>query len=343
MLKLKYFKTIYTIVLLSLIFCVNFKTAYAFFSPSTLQLLSASLGTLGQVLVVLITAIISFGIKLKRGKIKKILLVSFFSVFLVCVGIVGWRFYNLKKLNSILFDNDWWEKFRLEYLSKFADYSDRFIDLDQINKSEYDEFKKISLFPENMLLTGTILWTDIFQLKELISTNKIGELLVDYNITKKDKLLLYCNVGWNSISSAYLLNKLGYNAYWTRLNQLKTKDYVEFYHFPLNGKELPIIVPLKKDEEDKNYILFMFHKIEDDFCNPENYPSEIRNKLKKIVIWPGEQMEDEICDIPKAEFNEIFDKYSKIVCLSKIDCILTQHYLVYLNLTNEFKRVFFIE
>jgi len=241
----------------------------------------------------------------------------------------------------MLFDNN--VNIDLIYFSEVVDYSDKFIDLSQINKSQYNEFKKIRLVDKRFQLIDTALLTSIFQLKELMLDDKIENFLTSHGINKKDKLLLYCNAGATSIPSAYLLNKLGYDAYYTNLNQLKSKDYLEFNRFPLNGTDLPIIVPLKEEGHDKKYIFFMFHRIESEYYHPEVYPTNTKNKLKKIVVWPKETYKEFQCKVPKAEFNEIFDEHSKIVCLNKIDCILTQHYLDYLNLTDKFKRVFFIE
>lgn len=342
MLKLKYFKIIPGIIIFSLFFSFYPGIVYAFFSPDTLQLLSASFSSgIGQAIVILIATVISFGIKIKKGKIKKILSISLFSSLLVCLVVGSFHFYNLRKLNRLLSLNE--SEFAMIY-EHINVPTDRFIDLNTISQLEYDTFKKVSLIKrQGIQLVNTAAEISLFQLKEIMPKNQTEEYLEARGITKKDKVLAYCNNGWSSSLAAYFLNQLGYDVYYTKLNQLESKDYVEFNHFSLTGTEIPIIVPFEKEKSDKYYICFMFHEVEDEFCDPEIYSGDIRDRLRKIVVWPEKTLKNQQCDIPQIEFEKIFDENSKIVCLNKLDCILTQHYLDYLNLTKQFKKVFFIE
>ncbi|RLC37334.1 MAG: hypothetical protein DRH33_05905, partial [Candidatus Nealsonbacteria bacterium] len=247
----------------------------------------------------------------------------------------------LKKLNQLPILNE--NSFAEIYSHNKDLLKNRYIDLNKITKSEYKTFKKINLLPNGPLeLTDATFSINFIELKQLISDNKIDEFFKESQISKKDKLLLYCYTGHTSALAAYFLNNLGYNTYFTSLKEVKNKNYLKFNRFPLSQKNIPLILPFKKESSDRYYIFFMFHSQEDEFCDPSNYPEDIRNRLRKIVVWPQETLKNHQCPVPEIDFNEIFNESSKIVCLNNLDCLLTQHYLDYLNLTNRIDEVFFI-
>jgi len=341
MLKSKFTKILKILLFLILPF-IAFDKTYAFFSPNTLRLLSASVGSgIWQAIVFLLVTIISLGIKIKNKNIKKIGLIILFLGLIICLVSAGLHFYKLKKLNQLFLLSD------SEFINIY-DYidmpTDKFIDLSKIDQLEYESFKKISLIKgQNIKLINTVTAISLFRLKEIMIADKIEEYLQTHGIIKEDKILAYCNFGWSSSLTAYFLNKLGYNVYYTKLNKLESKDYIEFDSFPLTGKQIPIVTTLKKEKFDKYYIIFMFHRTEDEYCNPEIYPEDIKNLLRKIVVWPEITSKNEQCDVPKVELDKIFMDHSKIVCLNKLDCILTQHYIDYLGLSEQFSEFFFIE
>lgn len=338
MLKLKFFKTILEISFFLILLFVAFDEVYAFFSPNTLQLLTTSVGSgIWQAIVFLLATIISLGIKIKNKNIKRIGLIVLFLGLIIYLILGGLRFYKFKELNQLLSLGE--SGFNKVY-ERIDMPTDRFINLNKIDQSEYDSFKKVSLIKaQNVQLFDTATTISLFELK----ANKIEEYLQARGITKEDKVLAYCNLGFSSSLTTYFLNKLGYNVYYTKLNKLESKDYIEFDRFPLIGTWIPIIAPLEREKSDRHYIVFMFHEVENQFCDPGVYPQEIRNLLKKIVVWPETTFEDEQCHIPEVEFDEIFVEHSKIVCINKLDCILTQHYIDYLGLTKQFPKIFFIE
>ncbi len=342
MLKLKFFNTILGVSFFLILLFVAFDEVYAFFSPNTLQLLTASVGSgILQAIVFLLATIVSLEIKIKNKNIKTIGSIVLFSGLIICLILGGSHFYKFKELNQLLSLNE--SEFAKIY-KRIDVPMDRFINLNKIDQLEYDTFKKVSLVSgQNIQLFDTTTAISLFELKEIMMINKTEEYLQAHGVTKEDKVLAYCNFGWSSSLAAYFLNKLDYNIYYTELNRLESKDYIEFDRFPLIGTWIPIIAPLEREKSDRHYIVFMFHEVEDEFCDPEVYPQEIRNLLKKIVIWPETTFEDEQCHIPEVEFDEIFVEHSKIVCLNKLDCILTQHYIDYLDLTKQFPKIFFIE
>jgi len=342
MLKLKFFKIVLgACFFLSFLF-IAFDKVYAFFSPNTLQLLTASVGSgIWQAIVFLLTAIVSLGIRVKDKNIKRIGLIVLFLGLIICLILSSSHFYKFKELNQLLSLNE--SEFNKIY-ERIDMPTDKFVDLNKIDQLEYDSFKKVSLIRNRGIkLSDTTAAISLFELKEAIIANKSEKYLQAYGITKEDKLLTYCNFGWSSSLTAYFLDKLGYNVYYTKLNKLESKDYVEFDGFSLTGTEIPIIASLEREKSDRHYIVFMFHEVEDEFCDPGVYPQEIRDLLKKIVVWPEATFEDEQCHIPEVGFDEIFVEHSKIVCLNKFDCILTQHYIDYLDLTKQFPKIFFIE
>lgn len=337
----RYFKII---VALSFLFIILPGTADAFFSPNNLQIVEelVNAGT-GQVAVGLIATIISFGFWLKRGRIKNIL-ISFLLLFVVILIIKGgFMFFQIREINKLSFISE------ADFVNIYTNSTivmpkDRFINLDKIELDEYNSFKKMSLVGgQDIQLIDTNIFTSIFQLKENISAGIIDQYLKTLGINKTDKILAYCNTGWSSSLASYFLNQLGYNVYYAQLNKLEKKDYLKFERFPLTGLKVPVILPLKPADNDNCYVFFMFHEVEDEFCDISNYSLEIKNKLRKVVVWPEKTSEKEQCDVFKIEMEEIFKDNSKIVCLSKMDCILTQNYLGYLNLTDKFKSIFYIQ
>jgi len=342
MLKLKFFKIILGVSSFLILLFVAFDEVYAFFSPNTLQLLTASVGSgILQAIVFLLATIVSLGIKIKNKNIKRIGLTVLFSGVIICLILSGSHFYKLKELNQLLSLNE------SEFVKIYEHIdmpTDRFINLNEIDQLEYDSFKKVSLIKnQSVQLLDTTTAISLFKLREMIIMNKTEEYLQAHGVAKEDKVLAYCNFGWSSSLTTYFLNKLGYNIYYTKLNKLESKKYIEFDRFPLVGTWIPIITPLEREKSDRHYIVFMFHEIENQFCDPEIYPQEIRNLLKKIVVWPETTSENQKCHIPEVEFDEIFVEHSKIVCINKLDCILTQHYIDYLGLTKQFPKIFFIE
>jgi len=341
MLKSKFTKVFKILLFLILPFII-FNKAYAFFSPNTLHLLSASVGSgIWQAIVFLLATIISLGIKIKDRNIKRTGLIILFLGLIVCSISGGLHFYKLKKLNQFFLLSD------SEFIDIY-DYidmpTDKFINLSKIDQSEYESFKKISLVKgQNIRLIDTANTISLFRLKEIMTAKGIEKYLEEHDITKEDKILVYCNFGWSSSLVAYFLDELDYDIYYTKLNGLENKDYIEFDRFPLTGTQIPIITNFKREKIDKYYIIFMFHKVEDEYCNPEIYPQDIKNLLRKIVIWPEITSKNEQCNIPEIEFDKIFMEHSKIVCLNKLDCILTQHYIDYLGLSEQFPEIFFIE
>jgi len=342
MLKLKFFKTILEVSFFLVLLFFAFDEVYAFFSPNTLQLLTASVGSgIWQAIVFLLVTIVSLGIRIKNKNIRRIGLVVLFLGLTICLVLGSSHFYKLKGLNQLLSLNE--SEFAKIY-ERIDIPTDRFINLNKIDQLEYDSFKKVNLVRgQNIKLFDTTTAISLFKLKEIMMINKTEEYLQAHGIAKEDKVLAYCNFGWSSSLAAYFLNKLGYNVYYTKLNKLESKDYIEFDRFPLTGTWIPIIAPLEREKSDRHYIVFMFHEVEDEFCDPEVYSQDIRNLLKKIVIWPEETSKKEQCHIPEVEFGRIFAEHSKIVCLNKLDCILTQHYIDYLSLTKQFPKIFFIE
>mgnify|MGYP000047005418 CR=1 FL=1 len=160
-------------ILLSLAFSPNF--TFAFFSPSTFQLLVASISSpIVQIIAVLTVTVGSFAIKIKKKQFRRVLFVSLFSCLFIFLIIINFRFHTLKKLNQLPILNE--NSFAEIYSHNKDLLKNRYIDLNKITKSEYKTFKKINLLPNRPLeLTDTTFSINFIELKQLISDNKIDE------------------------------------------------------------------------------------------------------------------------------------------------------------------------
>lgn len=362
MLKSNFIKKI---IFLLGIFIINIKETYAFYSPTSLQLLAASVGPIiKNLLIIVITAIISMGITKKKNK-KRILTFAI-ALFFVLVLILTIRYLTLKSMNQPSVTVSDLKKLSYESLKSNkpenieADQEfmqSHFVDLNNISIADYDDFKVIMLEhnPEEEFYLRNSIYVPSTELWSVLKENKstFKEFLHSINYSLNDKYLFVCHHGTMSSIIAYLSLDFGLDSYYSSLVSMENEELL-FGDFIENAnKDNSVIIkkffPEKKDEK---YIIFIFGTDEAHYLCSEDKFSLIASDLSdyfefifnRIIAVEaskyGKEQFLEECEIKFSDQIDTENKNSKILCLYPLHCLLTQHHLNYLNLSTSVKEIY---
>jgi len=340
------------ILLIGISFLLFIKESYAFFTPSSLQLLAASIGPWIQfLLIVIITAIITLYMKTKKlwnANIKKILIFT----LIILIFIIGFRFFGLKKINTIngpflvsdlsdkslsqieeIYDKTW-----IIYDEKFQE--EKFIYLDTINSSEYHSYKKITIYfmgneyaiKNNTHIHFDKLWEAIY-----LGPIEIENLLISNNISKNDKILFICHTGHGSKLISYYFNKNGYDTYYAKVNDINNKDFIDSKKINEYSKTHNIIVESINFKKDENYFVFLFDIDENNMIG--RFSVLVKDKKLKDNIYAIKAFNDTEIEMQKRypdtsvfEIDKINLTDLNFVCLSQLHCFLTKYKIDSFNL-----------
>lgn len=359
--KSKYFKIV-CIAILHLTW-INGES-YAFFSPSSLELLNVSAAPwIHQVLIIILAALMAIAVKIKRN--IKVVVICVFSAILVSIGAsVAIKYIDLKRLNAIdnavfidelkslsfseLHETD--ETATILYNKKFQ--KDRYVGLDGLRKSSYDQFKKISLIApdENKYSVKDSLYVDFMILWENISNNEfnlVEDVLNGLNIKREDKLLVVCLSGWRSQLASYFLYKEGYNAYYSELTSMTNNLFVDLDGTEKTITEMSAVIDYFEYKASEQYYIFVLN-VDEAWNLKYLYPSKKNTKLKRSVtgIRASKIGEKNIVEeFPKLRIvnNENINfKKSKIICVSQLHCLITQHKIASLKLSHLIDKIYFV-
>lgn len=209
------------------------------------------------------------------------------------------------------------------------------------NIIEDDSYKKIDVSCPNITVkNGTkacgLAW-DIFT--HFDDEEKIADLLSEFNITKKDPIMMLCEYGVTSSHIAFILRHHGYLVYYGGLIDLNT-DFLDIED-PEAVEDFRIFIDIHSNNPREKYLYFVVNRRDlDTFydTNPDNHKDYL-NQFS-IINTTGLDLslpEDQIIKPYVINENEVsklnFDDY-KIVCKNKLHCFLTRHYLLYSNNTD---------
>ena len=339
------------------VFLITIKLSYAFFSPSTLQLLSSSIGPiLRQIIVAAITAIVAFSIKIRKKRTKKLIVAICSIILIVLLVIAGFRFNTLRKRDSQVLTLDeliLLDVHELYYRNvTFGNYTKtNFIDLNNIDEETYNRFKKVFMvwpigvsLKDSIYLDFSTVWNSLRNFED----EQLEEFLSSMGITKEDKILVVCNMGFTSTIFSYFLNERGYEAHLSSLEMVANEKLIKSSIIKkMNQENYVIIDELNPSNSDENYIIFFFGidecivlfdykygllDLEDNLIVKER-------GVMLILQSPDTSLQTE-CNQQPSDFDEVYGEGSKIVCLTNLHCLLTQHHLYNLNLTKEIKIIY---
>jgi rhodanese-related sulfurtransferase len=346
-------------IVILVVFLLHIKESYAFFSPSSLQLLASSIGPWIQYLIVIIiTTIVSFSIRIKKS--KKNIIIGLILVLLIIFVVVGLKYIRLKNLNTIsqpafISELEGLPMLKIDEINdnqgiKFDDSfsEERYISFDSLNESEYHDYKKIVVFwymaneyplKDAIYIDADDLWEGINFEQEMVNI-----YLNEFNISKKNKLLFICYEGWTSQLISYFFYKKGYNSYYGSLNTIDNVEYIDSDNLKEINNARSIIVDYLDYDIDTKYYLFLFNIEENYYIY--HFPSLINEgKIKKNIygIKSGRfsviEMKSLHPNINIVNIEDIDLMESKIICLSQLHCLLTKHKIDASNL--DIKTIYF--
>jgi len=333
------------LVLIGISFILYIKKCSAFFSPSTFQLLTASIGPWIQyILVLIITSIITFAIKTKKNwkkYLKVILLISLaIMIVIICINYFVLLNKNTNNNPALLDELAGLSIHEMMAIDKERDINfdekilkEKYTSLNNLSKEEYNNYKKIVLWDlgEEYPIKNTT-YINIHKLWELLNNDhdKLEKHLNYHNITKDDKILFICHTGWSSQIASYYLDKIGYKTFHTRINDINNTKFIDSNRIKeINNARSIIVKPLTYLSKE-NYFLFLFN-IEErnllDHC-PELFNDDILyDNIYGIISVNNSEIDmlEFYPDMKIFNINEIKLTNLKIMCISQFHCLLTKH------------------
>jgi len=354
--------------------------ASAFFSPSTLALVTNAMGSFLPMITWIVATIVVYGLLffIKLAKNRKrifmiitggIFLFSLLSIFLVVTS----RYAVLKEVNQFdsgmnfskssqwasfldklnLQQNTWRDEFYYIGQGLRTSLVESVVDLQEV--LEDDTYKLLGVNCSRLTLPNTIRGCDL-GIEILIypdNEERIVQLMRENNISKDDKLLVYCESGYRSSLVALVLDYYGYNVKYAALNNMKDLESIDF-GFDGNESERKIFVDILDPKKDEYYTYFILNENDanEDFfqVNWEDYTDLKHFMILKGVEEVGGKYTGEVFNYPQRLKNVTINKddntwsyyeteafsledliNSKIVCLDKLHCFTTKYYLEYLN------------
>jgi rhodanese-related sulfurtransferase len=327
----------------------------AFFSPSSLTILAQTIGsTIWYILIGFLASIILF---LKKS--KKILLISLIVILIISSFVIGFRFQETKKLNTRVIGDtgsefEQWQEFMSE--SGFKVYENQSnhdlktqfdnqknVYLPTLNKTikrvnlekaiQNNNYKMFFIYPHERAYVVNSTSSEFGELAYFPHDKELFKKLIKtYNVSKDDKILLYCESGWSAKTIAVIFAYYGYSADYSSLTDIKNLDYIDSEFVNDYRKEI-IVLPLKKGKGDK-YIYFFMNQNCIGEPGLKKLGSSIVDNTKFIKIHQS---------FGKGELLEPGDlKNVKVICKDNIHCFLTRHYLLYIN-AQEIDKIYIVE
>ncbi len=328
------------------IFVITFsKQAYAFLSPSTLQILiNSSKGFIWPYVTLIFGIILAFLLKLN----KKIIFTVSLILLVVIFTILMLNFYHTKSINR--FDTDYFKTEEISKLlkqrprlpetedlswDKYYKYIDKqiYLDVNTITEESISEFKYLVPLGEDINLGFFIKpiksFIDpahplhLFEIIDLFKERNLAKYLqTKSNVSYEDKILFYCSSGITSRLAATLfyLNKYK-NIKYVAIKDAKESSFIYNLALSHNLKEVyPKVIfnhaYYSKLDKTKNYLVFPLFDNDD---------------LIKILQPYGIKVS--VFQIGKNIFS-FYDYHDKIfLCSSKISCAYTYSKLRSFNIT----------
>lgn len=292
----KMLKFLLTILLLLMVS----ESAMAFMPPSFLTLVSSSIGCGVWCLFVLMSVNLILIFKFTKRAFKKKIIIFFAIIFVI---LVFNRWQEVRGLNSPVSGPGG----QLE------------IDLNTITNKEIKNYR-IFVAPRSIHKTLKIKKSESLyslSLEDLmrlfVDKTKFDEFVLEYKISKADKLLFLCESGGMSRVLASLFAEYGYHAYFARFHLMNNNksDLIsaEFIKENIFSSEL-VVLPYDLRDRAKKDIYFSF-----DFTDDKKF------------FGLSEGIRNEIKIVPHEEFKAEMVQKNNIICSVNLHEMLTKYLL----------------
>jgi len=367
--------------------------ALAFFSPSTLTLIANAAGSFIPAIIAFVAVVaVKLALLLPRFRQKSTNIFSRISSFLgissaallfvlgsILVGAIALRYGALKEVNRFhsaidLTEDEPWTRFLdklgVQPQSGYEGWFNEFkkIGLDtrstfslpagDLQAAIYDsQYKVVGVHCSHLNIVNAIqgckLGLEI--MADPGNRQRIEELMGEYNLSKKDKIIVYCEGGSRSSWIALILGYHGYNVQWASFREVKDMDLIDFgFARGVPAKNIFIDILEPKEDEEYIYIILEEYILMDSQGNDLGiFLKDEKNLTPKNVTLLSALENGKIRSAPellhisltggehymhlkwRVNSTEPFDtenfRNAKVICKDKFQCLVTKYYLEYLN------------
>lgn len=183
----------------------------------------------------------------------------------------------------------------------------------------------------------------------------IEKLMSEYNLSRDDKIVAYCESGSRSSWIALILGYHGYNVQWASYRDIEDMDLFNFgFERGVPAKNIFIDVLEPKESEEYIYIIVEEYILMDSHGNDLGiFLKDAKNLTPKNVALLSAVENGRVRNTPEllhisltgeedykrlewtVDSTEPFDtenfKNAKVICKDKFQCLITKYYLEYLN------------
>ena len=327
------------------------KNVIAFFSPSTLQLVSVTIGNFFKQIVIIIIAFVVSLLILLKSKLKNLKYTKYI-VFISIFIIFAFFLINFKRISNLNKDNlpfaecykvdEPWECI-LDKKTENSDYKEfreiRYVDLNKINLNEYNEYTVIPVIGGVQISLVNEVKNREMDFFKFLDKKSFSDYLFEFD--KNKKILFYCYHGTYSSVIAFHAFSLGYNAYYSDLEKL-TNDKIINSSLITQQKNSIIILP--ESYKKNNYSLFISFTFGHGFEFGDIVTKFIKEAYSPIIVYMYN--EDFIRKFNDAQEstkikNEMLN--SNILCVNDLECLMMQHFINSMNLSSKIKYIYKVD
>lgn len=224
----------YWLSFLVLLYSLNFLSA--FISPSTTAIVASSIGYLWMVIAAVVANFIIFFRKVKKHYKILVIIIS----FIIIISIVSFGYYRYLLIMDLNAPYD------------SVSLLENELDLNNLSSNLLYNYTIIGIKPEGIYSSGLAGADRSY----MLSFNQLSLVFMDfhkfeeqYNLSKKDNILIICDNGHSSSELAEMFIEAGYNASFARMSRTHNEKLVgEFYNLSQRPSSWLIILPYKGED-----------------------------------------------------------------------------------------------
>ena len=338
-----------------ILFLLLSEQALAFLSPGNLTLIAGAVGSFIWGILVIVAVNIFLFFKKTKKKIKPFFIILSLIFFFVIILSVSQRYIALKNINQYSTGNAVLEyKTWKDYLNQFAQNENqenlRGRDLKDFVKDNVPEtlpnLKKINL--EEAIYNGSYKIFSVYRSRKgfredvPVSASRFTDLSHDpandeffdylmyvYNISKNDKIVLFCDAGFTAKTIAFIFAFRGYDVFYATMRDIKDRSLLE----EPSEDEKELFIDILNKGNDEKHILFIFTEEDANIIDDKELLELTDNN---IIFIDVNNLNLKLGSNQPLTNNISHEKImaSKIICINEVHCFKTINYLGYLNETD---------
>jgi len=332
---------------------ITASTASAFLPPDMIRLLSTSFTTTiyGFISILLVNGYVWVK-RVGWGLRRAIIIASL--VALACLLFFSiQRLHTLTQLNEQKLSYTEWKEFMSglgfqvrdnytrEDLKRTINIQEGDIFIPYTNKTvrrinldealENGSYRIFSVFYAPVKLKNSEL-TDFYRLEERpYDEEMFQEITSAYNLTKNDKIVVYCHSGGNSKVVAVILAYYGYDVWYSDLSDVTNPDVIQVSGINESEANNILVDTLTPDNKDV-YVFFLITK-RDMYILDSPIISKMGEDRIKFVRYKDNVDDSRFYELNKThlltDIRDIDLTKSKILCTTRVHCYLTKLFLLY--------------